>query len=135
MSVKKYGWAIQKGLFALTNQDCTFSQTRDNSKIFKATSKYFSFFNKKPCANWVAHMTNDFLKCYSCSYYISINIDLHLAPSHWLTYKFSNKYERMHPVDKKSLRHLRIVLKFSYLYKTFIRCLQGNWAATNCKGA
>ena len=39
MSVKKYGWAIQKSLFGKTNQDSTFSHTRDNSKMFNTTSK------------------------------------------------------------------------------------------------
>ena len=43
MSVKKYGQAIHKSLFALTNQDSTFSYTRENSKVFSITSKYFSF--------------------------------------------------------------------------------------------
>ena len=43
MSVEKYGWAIQKSLFAETNQDSTFSHTRENSKMFSITSKYFSF--------------------------------------------------------------------------------------------
>ena len=47
MLVKKYGWAIQKSLFAETNQDSTFSHTRENLKIFNIASKYFSFFNNK----------------------------------------------------------------------------------------
>ena len=50
MIVEKYGWAIQKSLFAETNQDSTFSHTRENSKMFNITSKYFSFFNNKPPA-------------------------------------------------------------------------------------
>ena len=70
MLVKKYDWAIQKSLFAETNQDSTFSHTRENSKIL--TLKYFSFFNNKPPASWVAHITRDFLTCYFCSYYISM---------------------------------------------------------------
>ena len=37
MSVKKYGWAIQKSLFAQTNQDSTFPHTRKNSKMFKVS--------------------------------------------------------------------------------------------------
>ena len=45
MSVEKFGWAIQKSLFAQTNQDSTFSHTRENSKMFNITSKYFWFFN------------------------------------------------------------------------------------------
>ena len=48
MLVEKYGWAIQKNLFAETNQDSTFPHTRENSKIFNITSNYFSFFNNKP---------------------------------------------------------------------------------------
>ena len=44
MSVEKYGWAIQKSLFAQTNQDSIFPHTRDNSKMFNITSKCFSFF-------------------------------------------------------------------------------------------
>ena len=59
MSAKKYGWATQKGLFKKikqdstkkkTNQDSRFSHTRENSKMFNITSKYFSFFNNKPPA-------------------------------------------------------------------------------------
>ena len=48
MLVEKYGWAIRKSLFVETNQDSTFSHTRKNSKMFKITLKYFSFFNNKP---------------------------------------------------------------------------------------
>ena len=51
MSVKKSGWAIQKGLFTSTNQDSTFSHTLKNSNMFNITSKYFSFFNNKPPAS------------------------------------------------------------------------------------
>ena len=43
MLVEKYGWAIQKSLFAETNQDSTFSHTRENSKMFHITSKYLAF--------------------------------------------------------------------------------------------
>ena len=43
MLVEKYGWAIEKSLFAETNQDSTFSQTRKNSNMFNLTSKCFSF--------------------------------------------------------------------------------------------
>ena len=49
MLVEKYSWSIQKSLFAKTNQDFTFSHSRENSKIFNLTSKYFSFF--KPPAS------------------------------------------------------------------------------------
>ena len=48
MLVQKYGWAIQKSLFAETNQDSTYCYTRENSKMFNITPKYLSFFNNKP---------------------------------------------------------------------------------------
>ena len=47
MSVEKYGWVIQKSLFAQTNHDPLFSHTREISKMFNITSKYFSFFSTK----------------------------------------------------------------------------------------
>ena len=37
MLVEKYCWAIQKSLFAATNQDFAFSHTRENSKMFNIT--------------------------------------------------------------------------------------------------
>ena len=72
MPVDKYGWAIQKSLFTETNQDSVFFHTRKNPKMFDITSKYFSFFNNKPPANWVTHITREFLTGYSCSYYGSM---------------------------------------------------------------
>ena len=48
MSVEKYDWAIQKVLFAHTNQDFAFSHTHKNSKMFNITSKYVSFFSNIP---------------------------------------------------------------------------------------
>ena len=51
MLVEKYRWAIQKNLFAETSQDSPFSHTRENSKMFNITSKYFRFFNNKPPAS------------------------------------------------------------------------------------
>ena len=51
MLVEKYGWRIQKSLFAETNQDSKFSHTREDSKMFNIVSKYFSFFNNKPPAS------------------------------------------------------------------------------------
>ena len=51
MLVKKYDWTIQKSLFAETNQDSTFSHTRENSKMFNITLKYLSFFDNKPPAS------------------------------------------------------------------------------------
>ena len=47
MLVEKYGWAMQKNLFAEMNQDSTLSHNRKNSKIFNIASKYFSIFNNK----------------------------------------------------------------------------------------
>ena len=47
MLVEKCGWAIQKSLFAQTNQDSTFYHIRENSKMFNIPSKYFSFFSNK----------------------------------------------------------------------------------------
>ena len=58
-----------KMLICIDHQDSTFSQTRENSKMFNITSKYFSFFNNKPPATWVGHIARDFLTCYSCLYY------------------------------------------------------------------
>ena len=49
-----------------------FNFTKKNSKKFNITSIYFSMFNNKPPASWVAHITRDFLTCYSCSYYSSM---------------------------------------------------------------
>ena len=51
MLVEKYGWVIQKNVFAETNQDSTFSHTREDLKMFNITSKYFNFFNNKPPAS------------------------------------------------------------------------------------
>ena len=47
MSVEKYGWAIQKRLFAETNQDYTFYHTRENSKIFNIALKLLAFLTIK----------------------------------------------------------------------------------------
>ena len=64
----------QKSLFAKTNQVSTFSHTHENSKIFKITSKYFTFSNnKQPPASWDLHIARDFLACYFCSYRITNN--------------------------------------------------------------
>ena len=43
-------------------------------KIFYITLKYFSILTIKLPANWVAHITRDFLICYSCSYYSSMDV-------------------------------------------------------------
>ena len=60
MSVKKYDLLIQKELFADAIQYSTFFHTRKNTKMFNINSKYFSFFNSKPPASWVVHITRDF---------------------------------------------------------------------------
>ena len=72
MSVEKYGQAIQKSFFAQTSKDSIFSHTRNNSKMFNITPKHFSFFNNKPSASLVTHITRHSLTCYSCSYYSSM---------------------------------------------------------------
>ena len=69
MLVEKYDWEIEKNLFGETNQDSTFSQTRENSKMINITSKCFSFLNKKPPARRVVDIRRDFLIYYSYSYY------------------------------------------------------------------
>ena len=53
----------------------------ENSKIFNITSKYYSIFNNKPPANWVAQATRDFLLCYSCLYHSS-TIEIKLKKVH-----------------------------------------------------
>ena len=70
MLVEKYGWVIQKRLFAKANQDSTFSHIRKNSKMFNITSKCFRFFNNKPSVSRVYN--KGFFTCYSCSYYSSM---------------------------------------------------------------
>ena len=69
ISDETYDSAIHQNLFALTNQDSTISHTREKSKMFDITSKYFTFFKNTPPATWVAHTTRNFITCYSCSYY------------------------------------------------------------------
>ena len=93
MLIGKYGWAVQKSLFAETNQDSIFSHTYENSKMFNITSKYFSFFNNKPPASWVVHITRDFLACYSCSNYSSMPLlicyfDIKYVIKHSSDYRF-----------------------------------------------
>ena len=60
MSVEKYDWAIQNSLSTLINQDSTFSHTRENSKMFNISSKYFSIFNNKPPASRVVYITKGY---------------------------------------------------------------------------
>ena len=47
--------------------------------MFNITSKNFSVFNNKPPASWVAHITKDFLTCYSCYYYSYILLEINLV--------------------------------------------------------
>ena len=94
MSVEIYGWAIQKSLFKTyskkLNQDSPFSHTRENSKMFNKTSKYFSFSNNKPPASWVAHIKRNFLTCHSCSYYSSMfGSSVKLEPGYFYGVKLS----------------------------------------------
>ena len=63
---------IHENLFPSTNQDSAIDFTWENSKMFNKTAKYFSIFNNKPPVSWVPHITRNFLRCYSCSYYSSI---------------------------------------------------------------
>ena len=113
MLVEKYGWAIQKSLFAETSQDSIFSHTRGNSKMFNVTSKYFSFFNKKPPASWVAHMARDFLTFYSCSYYSSMDTDIFLWILQSLQVFFSTQVfkDYLRPTTSVLHRVLKIWLK------------------------
>ena len=42
---------------------------REISKMFSVTSKYFCLFKNTTPSSWVAHITRNFLTCYSYSYY------------------------------------------------------------------
>ena len=50
-----------------------FSHPRECKNV-NITSKYFRFFNRKLPASQVAHITRDFLTCYSSSYCCSMAI-------------------------------------------------------------
>lgn len=52
-------------LFAWCNQGYIIYHTRDISKKYKITSKYFSIFNGTPPANWFSHIARDFLTYYT----------------------------------------------------------------------
>lgn len=59
------------------NQDSAIYYKWGNLKMFHITSNYFSIFNNKSTASWVAHVTSGFLTCYCCSYFsfmILVNI-------------------------------------------------------------
>ena len=70
--------------------------TWENSKALNTTSKYFSIFNKKPPASWVAHVTRNFLTSYSYSYYSSwlnwlvCDVFLHLFSNLFSLFLFLN---------------------------------------------
>ena len=127
MIVENYGWEFQKTLFSKTNQDSTFSGTHENSKIFNITSKYFSFFNNKPPANWIAHITKVFLSCYSCSYYSSMLVikryDLNYF-DYWTEKKYNWKkifvchnvfQRRINQIDDKWwIYHFKYILYFIF---------------------
>ena len=49
--------------------------TREISKMFNITSKYFCIVKNTPLACWVAHITRGFLTCYSCLYYGSRHLN------------------------------------------------------------
>ena len=59
---------------------CTDQSGLVYSKMFNITSKYFSFFNNKPTASWVDHITRDFLTCYSRSMHLRGLYKLALGP-------------------------------------------------------
>ena len=94
--------------------------TRENSKMFHTTSKYFSFFNNKPPASWVVHIPKDFLTGYSCSYYSSMAVYI---PSCYT--KLQNNitvvlYLHPHPILWK--RRLRVFV-ISFTKKHLAACL------------
>ena len=62
VQVKKCHWVTHENLFAQTSQDII-SHTRENSKMFNITSKYFSIFNNPSLAK------QELLTYFSCSYY------------------------------------------------------------------
>ena len=78
ISVNNYDSAIPENLFAQTSQDSTICHTRENSEMFTLTSKYFKFSNNYPTASLV-----DFVKCYSCLSYSSMD---------WSVHKYSSAY-------------------------------------------
>ena len=57
------------------NQSRSFiSNSPEILKILNITLKHFCIFNNTPPASWNTHITPDFLTCYSCSYYSSMNL-------------------------------------------------------------
>ena len=66
--------------------------------MFNITSKYFSFFNNKPPASWVTHITRDFLTSYSCSYYSSMII--------YINHYHGNANQLKNEMEQKKMRDL-----------------------------
>ena len=50
VSIKQYDLAVYENLFTETSHDSTKSYTRENSKVFNITSKYYGIFNNTPTA-------------------------------------------------------------------------------------
>ena len=63
--------------------------------MFNITSKYFSFFNNKPPASWVTHITRDFLTCYSCSNHSSMVSGTLWFSSHSIKIICKSKYRNL----------------------------------------
>ena len=68
--VKKYDWRMIKTFFTDESRLYFFS-ARDFKNVSRKFKMFLHFNNKQP-ASWVAHTANDFLTCYSCSYYSSM---------------------------------------------------------------
>ena len=138
MLVEKYGWAIKKSLFAETNQDSIFSQTRENSKMFNITSKYFSLFNNKPPESWVVHITRDFFTCYSCLYYSSMDSAKTLEREgifHQPAFVgncYSHVFSLLHPLDEFYLKGMRTWSQSMAWIKRIRR--QSNYKISNTNG-
>ena len=65
------GWFMRTYLHQLVK--ILHSREKIQKCLTNITSKYFSILNNDPPPSWVAHITRDFLTCYSFSYYSSIN--------------------------------------------------------------
>ena len=89
--------------------------------MFNITSKYFGTFNNKPPASLVAHITMDFLTCYSCSYYNSMVFSS--FSSWWLTGGITQFYFLYVKVSWTLLRIVWNQLKLDIPKKFFIHFL------------
>ena len=87
-----------------------------HAEIQKCLTKYFNFFNNKPPASWVAHITRDFLTCHSYStLFYSIFITL------LRNERFLNQCYRVSPISVfptlsviLTLLDIRVIKKKSY---------------------